>query len=66
MTIDVVDRNRGGLGVQPDDDADTFAQMLVGEADCVANEELLTLRSRRWRRFKVERMARCFWSDRGV
>ena len=49
MTIDVVDRNRGGLGVQPDDDADTFAQMLVGEADCVANEELLTLRSRRWR-----------------
>jgi hypothetical protein len=27
------------LGVQPDDGADTFAQMLVGEPDCAANED---------------------------
>jgi hypothetical protein len=36
VPIGVVDGNRGGLGVQPDEHADTFARMFVGEPDCVA------------------------------
>ena len=52
MTVRVGDCNGGSLGVKPDDDADALAQMLVGEADGVADEELFALRSRRWRRWR--------------
>ena len=47
MTVGVIDCNGGGLCVQPDDDSDALAQVLVGEADRVTNEELVALRSRR-------------------
>ncbi|MNT14138.1 hypothetical protein D3C72_1491310 [compost metagenome] len=50
MTFVRVALNGGGLLVEAHDGADAFAQVLVGEADGIADEEVRTLRPRwRWR-----------------
>jgi transposase len=49
MAFRIIDGDRRGFRVEPDDDADSLAQMFVGEANGVANEEVLSLSSR-WRR----------------
>ena len=46
MTFRIINGDRGGFRVEPDDDADSGAQMFVGEANGVANEEFLSLCSR--------------------
>ena len=66
MTIGVIDRNRCCFGIQPHDDSDALAQVLVGEANCVADEELFTLRSRRRCRFNVGLSSRSFRDDRRI
>jgi hypothetical protein len=49
MAFRIINGDRRGFCVEPDDDADSLAQMFVGEANRVANEEFLPLCSR-WRR----------------
>lgn len=49
MTFRIVNDDRCGFGVEPDDDADSLAQMLFGETNGVADEEFLSLCSQ-WRR----------------
>ena len=49
MTFVRVALNGGGLLVEAHDGADAFAQVLVGEADSIADEEVRTLRPG-WRR----------------
>ncbi|WP_042876913.1 hypothetical protein [Cupriavidus necator] len=44
MTFVRVALNGGGLLVEAHDGADAFAQVLVGEADSIADEEVRTLR----------------------
>ena len=66
MTIGVIDGNRCCFGIQPHDDSDALAQVLVGEANCVADEELFTLRSRRRCRFNVGLSSRSFRDDRRI
>jgi hypothetical protein len=49
MAFRIINGDRRGFCVEPDDDADSLAQMFVGKANRVANEEFLPLCSR-WRR----------------
>jgi hypothetical protein len=42
MAFRIIDGDRRGFRVEPDDDADSLAQMSVGEANGVANEEFLS------------------------
>src|SRR5471032_680151 len=61
-----MDGNGCCLDVQPDDNSDALAEVLVGEADSVADKELFALRSW-WRcRFDVFRGTRNVRNDRRV
>ncbi|MEA3093408.1 MAG: hypothetical protein QOJ04_4750 [Caballeronia sp.] len=66
MTIGIIDGNGGCFGIQPYGDSDAFASVLVGEANCVTDEELFTLRSQRRCRFNVRLNSRSFWDDRRI
>src|SRR5579864_5855301 len=58
MAFRIINSDGRGFCVEPDDDADSLAQMFVGETNGVANEEFLTLCSRRRRRRRVSWTAR--------
>ncbi len=58
MAFRIIDGDRRSFRVEPDDDADSLAQMFVGEANGVSNEEFLSLSSRWRRRRRVSRTAR--------
>lgn len=66
VTISVVDGDGGCFGIQPYGDSDALAWVLVGEANCVTDEEFFTLRSRRRCRFDVRLSTRRFGHDRST
>jgi hypothetical protein len=66
MAFRIIDGDRRGFRVEPDDDADSLAQMFVGEANGVANEEFLSLSSRWRRRRSVSWAARSVRDNRRI
>jgi hypothetical protein len=66
MTFRIINSDGRGFCAEPDDDADSLARMVVGETNGVANEEFLTLCSRRPRRGRVNWTARSVRDSRRV
>lgn len=62
----IINGDRRGFRVEPDYDADSLAQMFVGEANGVANEEFLSLSSRSRRRRSMSWAARSVRDNRRV
>ena len=66
MTLGICHGDRRCFRVQPDYGADTLAQVFVGEADRVTNEELFALRAQWRRRVGVNRGGRAIGNDRRI